>query len=92
VELVVDLGEAKSISRIDVLPDASPDVNCFFNIDTSDDGTTWETQGTGQAAGSNKAPAWGTATIPKQTRRYIRIKPTSWGSSWVGIWEIQVRR
>jgi hypothetical protein len=92
VELMIDLGEAKSISRVDILPDASPDVNCFFNIDTSDDGDNWATQGTGQAAGSNRAPAWGTAQIPRQTKRYIRIKPTSWGSSWVAIWEVQLRR
>jgi len=92
VQLVIDLGEAKSLSRVDILPDASPDANCFFNVDTSDDGDNWATQGTGKATGSNKAPAWGTAEFPRLSARYVRIVPTSWGSSWAGIWEVQIRR
>jgi hypothetical protein len=92
VELMLDLGDTVSIGHVDILPDASPDVSCFFNVDTSDDGDNWATQGTGKAEGSNSTPKWGTAEFPKVSARYVRIKPTSWGSSWVAIWELQVRR
>ncbi|MDB5100973.1 MAG: O-Glycosyl hydrolase, partial [Cyanobacteria bacterium RYN_339] len=92
MELKIDLGETRSFSRVDILADASTDVTCFFNVDISDDGDNWATQGTGKATGSNRAPAWGTAEFTRVSARYLRIKPTSWGSSWVAIWELQVRR
>lgn len=90
VWLTIDLGTAKKVSRVDLLPDASPDVGCFFNVEVSQDGKTWQTVGSGKGTGSNAEPEWGSASFTAQTTRYVRIVPTSWGKSWVAVWEVRL--
>lgn len=88
--LSIDMGTERRITRVDLLPDASPEVGCFYNVEVSKDGKTWTTVGSGKGTGSNEAPTWGSATFPAQTTRYVRIVPTSWGKSWVAVWEVRV--
>lgn len=87
---VFDLGAAKVVGRLDVLPDASPDVKVFFNVELSDDGKQWRTVASGDAFGSNQRPAWGNASWSAEKARYVRFKPTSWGDSWVAVWEFRL--
>lgn len=87
---VFDLGTAKLVGRLDVLPDASPDVKVFFNVELSDDGKQWRTVASGDAFGSNQRPAWGNASWSAEKARYVRFKPTSWGDSWVAVWEFRL--
>jgi hypothetical protein len=89
--LTIDLGTAKTLTKVDLLPDASPVVDCFFNVDVSADGKTWRTVGAGKGTGSKDTPAWGTATFDAETSRWVRIVPTSWGTSWVAVWEVRLR-
>lgn len=90
VWLYVDLGSAKPVSRLDLLADASPDVMCYFNVDVSSDARAWRTVGSGSAYGSNEAPKWASVNFPAESIRYVRIKPTSWGPSWVAVWELRL--
>ena len=91
VWLAIDLGAERAVGKLDLLADASPEVDCFFNVELSDDGEAWRTVAAGKATGSNDVPVWGTATFPAETTRWVRVVPTSWGTSWVGIWEIRLR-
>lgn len=88
--LTIDLGAEKRVSRVDLLPDASPEAGTFFNVEVSKDGKAWTTVGSGKGSGSNETPSWGSASFPAQTTRYVRIVPTSWGRSWVAVWEVRL--
>ena len=91
VWLAIDLGTARKVGKVDLLADSSADVECFYNVELSADGEEWRTVAAGKALGSNDAPTWGTATFTPETTRYVRIVPTSWGSSWVAVWEVRLR-
>jgi hypothetical protein len=92
MHLEIDLGAAAQFSKLDLLADASPPSTCTFTIETSDDGRTWSALATGSASGANSSPAWGTAEFKPVSARYLRVSPLNWGSSWVAIWELRLRR
>ncbi|MFP5503093.1 MAG: discoidin domain-containing protein, partial [Candidatus Sericytochromatia bacterium] len=43
----IDLGSVRSISRIDLMPDANPEVRVLFDVEVSDDYKTWTSAGDG---------------------------------------------
>lgn len=90
-QLTLDLGASRRFSKVDLLPDASPAVDCFFNVEVSDDGQAWRTLAAGKGTGSNATPVWGTASFEPVSTRWLRVVPTSWGTSWVAVWELRLR-
>ena len=66
-----DLGSAQSIDRVALAWDAGATTKYYFNIDLSDDNTTWRTVYSGSSSGNTTAlePHTFTAT----TARYVRI-------------------
>ncbi|HEY9723674.1 MAG TPA: discoidin domain-containing protein, partial [Oscillatoriaceae cyanobacterium] len=90
--ITIDLGTSETVSRVDLLPDASPDALCYFNIQTSSDGNQWTTIAQdAHGLGSNSAPAWASVKFTATNARYVRIQPTDWGArSWVAVWEIKL--
>lgn len=89
--LAIDLGKARKVSKVDLLADGSPEADVFFNVEVSADGATWRTVAAGKALASKDAPTWGTAAFSGETTRWVRVVPTSWGTSWVAVWEVRLR-
>lgn len=90
--ITIDLGTTESLSRVDLLPDASPEAVCYFDVQTSTDGTSWSPVAKdAHGLGSNSAPTWASATFNTTRARYVRLQPTDWGArSWVAVWEIKL--
>lgn len=87
----IDLGSVRTVSRLDLLADASPESTAYFTVEVSDDYEAWETVGSGKAYASNERPRWGTVFLPTGTKaRYVRLVPTNWARSWVAVWEIRL--
>ncbi len=92
VFLLLDLNRPETVAAVDLLADATPATECVFAVDASLDRTAWVTLGSGRALGSNLRPAWGTAQFQPIQTRYLRVRPSNWGRSWVAVWELQLRR
>lgn len=89
--LMVDLGEVRRVSRIALLPDASPKTEVSFDVEVSADKSSWKTVARSVlATGSNDTPKWGSASFTAESARYVRFIPTRWGTSWVAVWEVKI--
>lgn len=89
--LAVDLGEVRRVSRVALLPDASPTGEVSFDVEVSADKATWKTVSRSVlATGSNATPKWGSASFTTESARYVRFIPTRWGTSWVAVWEVKI--
>jgi hypothetical protein len=89
--LMIDLGEVRRVSRVALLPDASPKTEVSFDVEVSADKTSWKTVARSVlATGSNDTPRWGSASFAAESARYVRFIPTRWGTSWVAVWEVEI--
>ena len=78
---IFDLSTQKNISRFTILTSSSPYAWANFDIDGSNDGTTF----TNIVSGSAYHGQFAEYNVTPVDYRYIRIYCTSWGPSWVSI-------
>lgn len=84
--IYLDLSQTRSISKVKVLPGGSPPATYYWNVETSLDAVNWTVKGSGSAYNET----WGTTDFSLTSARYVRVRPTNWGSSWIAILEIEV--
>jgi hypothetical protein len=82
--LAVDLGSAKAVTGVHLAWETA--YASAYQIQTSDDGSTWTTRATGTASSSTAQDVAVTATA-RYVRLYATARATQWG---VSLWEFQV--
>lgn len=82
--IAVDLGSAKALSRVDLTWEAAYATS--YQVQTSNDGSTWTTQSTQTASSATKQ-----SVALNATARWVRINATGRATGYgISLWELEV--